>query len=366
MIKVAVLMNGREPGSIVASTLQNKKKIDLKFFTTYPKFFIRKFHIKENNIKSFYIVEVFKRIILNLLIWCKFKDLIKIEIIFDLLIDYLYCFFLNKKTNVIIIGFGNSFSKTISKAKKYKIKIIYMTNTASFSKLKKLNSEYRKFKLKNILPLEFYIHKKIKENIKSSDLVIFLSSEQKKTFLFDKILPKKSIILPYPINKKLIKFKNYKKNKFIILFVGNDFIRKGAYYLIKAFNSLRLKNAELWMVGNNLNKYATLLKLPQQNIRYFGSLNYFKLNEIYNRSSIFCMPSFAEGFSLSISQAMLCGLPIITSKFGKDIIINNINGYVIEPKNIKKIKNKIKFLYKNKNRLKKMSNYSIIIAKKKV
>ena len=57
-----------------------------------------------------------------------------------------------------------------------------------------------------------------------------------------------------------------------------------------------------------------------------------------------------------ISQAMACGLPIISTENtgGSEIIDNNINGYIIPVKNNEILKEKIKELYQNRKKLKRM------------
>ena len=42
---------------------------------------------------------------------------------------------------------------------------------------------------------------------------------------------------------------------------GNNFVRKGIKYLIEAFNSLKLNNSELWIVGANDKNFAKKMSI---------------------------------------------------------------------------------------------------------
>ena len=66
---------------------------------------------------------------------------------------------------------------------------------------------------------------------------------------------------------------NIKKEKFIVIAVGSDFVRKGFKYLVDGFNSLKLPNSELWLVGH-LNKklIKKITKIEKNNILVGGVL----------------------------------------------------------------------------------------------
>ena len=225
-------------------------------------------------------------------------------------------------------------------------------------------TEYKKLGLEDYyLNLHNSTVLKTEESIKKADFVAYVSSYQLATFVKAGFNTKNFFYLPQPTNTKIFNNEYIKlnKEKFIIIFVGNDFVRKGASYLIEAFNSLSLKNAELWMVGNDLKKFASILKLDtNKNIKFFGSLNHLVINDYYKKSSVFCLPSFEEGFPIVIPQAMTFGLPIITSQTGNDVIQNFFNGFIVDPGSTSQLAKYIKYLYDNPEKLKLMANNAII------
>jgi len=59
------------------------------------------------------------------------------------------------------------------------------------------------------------------------------------------------------------------------------------------------------------------------------------INEIYQKSSIVCMPSFySEGIPKSLIEAAACGKPIVTTDMPgcREIVKNNFNGILVKPK----------------------------------
>ena len=61
------------------------------------------------------------------------------------------------------------------------------------------------------------------------------------------------------------------------------------------------------------------------------------------------------------AQAMACGLPVICTPNtgGEEIIDDNINGYILPIRNIEILKEKIEFLYNNKDQMDTMGNNAI-------
>ena len=98
------------------------------------------------------------------------------------------------------------------------------------------------------------------------------------------------------------------------------------------------------------------MKLEEKNIKYMGSTN--NPQKVLLNCSINLNTSVFEGFSLSILEASMCGIPTITFDFGESVfeeINDGINGYIIKDDNKKEYMNKLIYLMKNPQKLEKMS-----------
>ena len=200
----------------------------------------------------------------------------------------------------------------------------------------------------NIDQLNFF---KSKINISSNQLIIIPSSGVD-TLLFNN-------------NKKKFDEKSTK-----ILFCSRLLKTKGIFSLLEAAELLKNENIIFNIIGtfdknnpNSLTEKDLYKYKKNKKIIFHG----FKKDVLkyYKEASVFCYPSFyGEGVPKSLIEALSCSLPILTTKHPgcKETVIENYNGFYIDHKNIKDLKNKILYLAKNKKLLEKFSLNSRKIA----
>lgn len=132
-----------------------------------------------------------------------------------------------------------------------------------------------------------------------------------------------------------------------IICVGRLVYYKGIEYLIRAMVNIR---AHLTIVGegplkSSLTSLATNLGVSDR-IDFEGSVSLKKLVELYRKSSVFVMPSIerSEAFGLVQLEAMLCGLPAITTELGTGTSYPNLDGvtgFVVPPKDSNSLAHRI-------------------------
>lgn len=69
------------------------------------------------------------------------------------------------------------------------------------------------------------------------------------------------------------------------------------------------------------------------NYKYLGVISGERKLELMRRSAIFVLPSYSEGFSRALLEAMGLGLPVVCTPVGAhgEIIRDGVNGYLVEP-----------------------------------
>lgn len=157
---------------------------------------------------------------------------------------------------------------------------------------------------------------------------------------------------PLHKQKELKKILHIKKEK-IILFVGRIIYAKGIQDLLETTKDI--KNIKVVIIGNG--NYLTELKNKYSWAIYLGQKNEKEIIEYLSIADIFVNPSYAEGLPTSILEAGAIGIPIIATDVGgtREIITDELNGYLITPKDIIGLKNNIIELLKNDTKCKKYS-----------
>lgn len=154
------------------------------------------------------------------------------------------------------------------------------------------------------------------------------------------------------INHKKI-FRDYNNEGIVkILFLSHLMPLKGPMEflkMVKKINRLH-KNVHFYLAG------------PKMSDHFFSEINEFIRNEnlkdlitvtgpvygekkeiLFMENDIFVFPTHDEAFGLVILEAMRAGLPVVTSPEGSipEIVNDGINGFIVDPKNIDMLTNRV-------------------------
>lgn len=157
-----------------------------------------------------------------------------------------------------------------------------------------------------------------------------------------------------------------KKDFYTYCFVGRLVKDKGINELIYAFIRLNklYPNTHLLLVGTFEDKLDPLFPEIKKIIEKDSSISFVgyqsDIRPYLAASDVFVFPSYREGFPNAVLQAGAMGLPAIVTDINgcNEIILNNINGEIIPPKDKERLFLAMKGFYENQKRVQKMANSS--------
>lgn len=136
-----------------------------------------------------------------------------------------------------------------------------------------------------------------------------------------------------------------------ILFAGTLTHRKGYDDLIKAFANIAHHHPDwrLKLAGNGEieegKKLAEDLGIIHQ-VDFLGWINGNEKDMVFRKASIYCLPSYSEGFPMGVLDAWAYHLPVITTPVGgiPDVAIDGENIMLFNPGDISNLSKKIELL----------------------
>jgi len=183
----------------------------------------------------------------------------------------------------------------------------------------------------------------IEQTIQKADVVITVSQSNKKALQKLHTNQQQIQVIPNGFNHKLFFPKNITDcrrklrlalNKKIILTIGGLDKGKGHQFLIEATKILikKQKNLLCLIIGDgqlrrSLNLQINKSKLDKQ-IKLLGYVKHKDLNNWFNASNLFVLPSLSESFGVVQIEAMACGKPVVATKNGgsEELITSNHYG----------------------------------------
>ncbi|OGP76982.1 MAG: hypothetical protein A2W09_06125 [Deltaproteobacteria bacterium RBG_16_50_11] len=226
--------------------------------------------------------------------------------------------------------------------------------------------------------IEEYIRRVIiKYFYKYADLIIVNSEEMKSQLNNMYNIPQRKILViynPVDIDSIMTLSKENDDEEVnneipIIIGMGRLTPQKGFSYLIKAIyildtHSIRCK---LCILGDgqekeNLKKLTLELGI-QDRVEFLG----FKKNpyKYISCSNIFVLSSLYEGFPNAVLEAMILGIPVISTRCPtgpEEIIVDGVNGVLVNPGNEKELADAIRDLLEDDQRRKKIAREGLMRA----
>lgn len=153
---------------------------------------------------------------------------------------------------------------------------------------------------------------------------------------------------------------------FKVLFLARIIKEKGIYETIDAINILHNKYTNIELVvagdGEELQRAKDYMKTNNaSHITFTGYVTGESKKKCFEESCVYCFPTYyGEGIPISVLEAMIFGLPVITRPVGGivDFFEQSVHGFITENKDPSIIASYIEKLYLDRELYKKISLYN--------
>jgi UDP-glucose:(heptosyl)LPS alpha-1,3-glucosyltransferase len=139
----------------------------------------------------------------------------------------------------------------------------------------------------------------------------------------------------------------------VLIFVGNEFDRKGLSFIIEALPLVKIPDLKLLVLGGDDRspylKLARKLGVDRQ-ILFLGNVR--DISRYYALSDVFVLPTFYEAFSVATLEAAASGLPLITTKVNgtEELVREGYNGCFVR-RDSKEVAEKIHVFLQDRDKL---------------
>jgi glycosyltransferase involved in cell wall biosynthesis len=345
-VKVTISVLGRFHLFHLAKQLQDHNCL-ARLITSYPKFEAVKYGINPAHIDSLLIHEIHNRG------WRKISRFTESLFNPQYMIFELFDRHVARRLTApgdIFVGLSSGCLYSLRRARRMGTRtVLERGSTHMLYQRQILTEEYRQFGLEKEVVHPQVVERELAE-YQEADYISVPSHFVKETFIQQGIPAARIIQTPYGVD--LSNFHPVPKHDkvFRIIHCGGLSIRKGIPYLLQAFSELRLKDAELWLIGSITDEIKPFLRqFSSPAIVHKGPFPEKDLYKYYSQGSVFCLASIEEGFGMVAIQAMACGLPVIcTANAGAaDIISEGQTGFILPIRDVDAIKEKILYFYEN-------------------
>lgn len=227
----------------------------------------------------------------------------------------------------------------------HKLKVVYMAHGFHFFKNAPI--------INNIIykPIEWVLSwcTDVLITINDEDFKACTRMHAKKNLLLNGIGVDLSKFRKHPSSYLKEKF-NLNDSSMILLSVGELIKRKNHEAIIRTIGQLKNIDIHYFIAGDGplletLKNIAQSLNIKDR-IHFLGHCR--NVNELCNSCDVFILPSYQEGLSLALMEAMACGKPVIASKIRGNIDLIKDGGCLVDVNSIEGYKESITQLYKNK------------------
>jgi len=345
-VKITISVLGRFHLFYLAKQLQDHNFLS-RLITSYPKYEAAKYGINPENIDSLLIHEIHNRG------WRKIsrftEPLFNPQYMIFELFDRHASRHLKNFCD-IFVGLSGCSLYSLRRARQMGAKTVVERGSSHILYQQTiLAEEYARFGLRKEVVHPQVVERELRE-YQEADFISIPSEFVKGTFIRQGIPEEKLLQTPYGVD--LTDFYPIPKQDkvFRIIHCAALSLRKGVPYLLQAFSELKLRDAELWLIGSLTDEVRPFIsRFTSPSIILKGEFPEKELYKYFSQGSVFCLASIEEGLAMVQPMAMACGLPVIctTNTGGADLVRDGRDGFILPIRDVDAIKEKILYFYEN-------------------
>ncbi len=365
-LKIAIVVNGRFDAFSLARELI-KQGHKLKIFTNYPKWAVRRFKIKNDNVRSFWLNGALSR-----LAWFMHE---KIGVPYPE--AYLLKMFgrwaskeiKREKWDVIHCwsGVAEEIFRETSNSKIVKILMRASSHICTQSRL--LEEEERRVKVKLERPSEWLVSREESE-YRLANYIRVLAKFAYNSFIENGIKAQKMLLMPSAAQAEDFQSRNsiienrcdriLSGKPLRILYVGALSFRKGLWDMMNIASGVKRNRFQICLVGPKSREANKFLKALRKYAKIVPKQNQRQLLKWYIWADIFIFPTIEDGYPQVVAQAQAAGLPVIstTNCHASDEIIEGKTGWIVPIRTPEAFVKRLMWCDLHRNELEKIVKYA--------
>ena len=133
----------------------------------------------------------------------------------------------------------------------------------------------------------------------------------------------------------------------IVVFTGRLDRKKGLLDLIRSWPAVleKQRDSQLWLIGEGPDREFLFQEIKDLDIRtsVFMPGAFDDVSDLLNAANLFVLPSYNEGLSLSLLEAMSHQVPVVASDISgnRQLVVNGKTGHLVEVGNVQQLSSAI-------------------------
>ncbi|WP_148416288.1 glycosyltransferase family 4 protein [Haloferax sp. KTX1] len=256
----------------------------------------------------------------------------------------------------IFLGFAGACHDSLVQANRYG----YVTGVERSSshirtQRRLINEEYDRYGVEG-QPISISHVEREEMEYDAADFIITPSKFSYNTLVEHGVPAEKICIIPFGANTNFdVPDRQESNHPFTFLFTGHVSLRKGAQYLLDAWEEQSLPNAQLLIAGHIEDALKDRVEdfSDDDSVEFLGWVD--NLEELYRKASVFVFPSIEEGSARVTYEAMSWGLPVVTTFNSGWVGTDSVHGVEIPIRDPDALVNAMTRLYEDSTLRQRMS-----------